>query len=165
MMDLVDYIGALVRLSGGEVVGKTRLQKIAYLLEVKNVGFDDIEFDYHNYGPYSSELAFAADDAESLGYLTTEERSGFHSVPYTVFKSTEKSPTFKNSKKTKEREAALNLMNDYSALLLELAATAIYLKTNGFAESYWDEVEKRKPLKAIPKKRKQAEELIAALGL
>ena len=100
MMDLVDYLGAMVRLIGGEVVGKTRLQKTAYLLEAKGVGFRDVDFDYHNYGPFSSEVAFAAEDAESLGYLKTEERQGFHAIPYTVFRSTDQAPQFDDSADT-----------------------------------------------------------------
>ena len=42
MLDLVDYLSSIIRLSGGEVVGKTRLQKMAYLLEAKGVGFGNI---------------------------------------------------------------------------------------------------------------------------
>ena len=164
MMDLVDYLSAIVRLGGGEVVGKTRLQKIAYLLEAKDIGYGDIDFDYHNYGPFSSELAFAADDAESLGYLETEERQGFHAVPYIVFKSTEDSPKF-NDDNTAVRKAALELMIGYSALVLELAATAVFLKKNGYQNDFWEEVKKRKPLKATPKRKDLAEQLMAELDL
>ena len=64
------------------------------MLEVKEIGFGEVEFDYNNYGPFRAELAFAADDAESFGYIKTEPRYGFHSVPYTTFKSTDSSPAF-----------------------------------------------------------------------
>ena len=164
-MDLVDYLVAIVRLGGGEVAGKTRLQKIAYLLEAKGIGFGDIDFDYHNYGPFSSEVAFAADDAESLGYLETEERQGIHAVPYTVFRSTDRAPKFDDNADTKTRVAALELMNSNSALVLELAATAVYLKRYGYNENCWEEVEKRKPLKATPQRRKLAERLLSELEL
>ena len=164
MKDLVDYVGALIRMADGEVVGKTRFQKIAYLLEAKELGFG-LVFDYHNYGPYSPELAFAADDAESLGYIWTKERRGLHAVPYTIFSSTENSPKFGGRGKSRARKEALKTMNKYSALVLELTATAVYLKKNGYAESFWDEVRKRKGLKATPKRMKLANRLVDELDL
>lgn len=164
-MDAPDYVGALIRLNGGEIVGKTRLQKITYLLEAKGLGSGLLDFDYHNYGPFSAELAFAADDAESLGYIKTEDRPGFHEVPYTVFTSKDKAPTFEEDSDTDARRDALQQMSDYSALVLELAATAVYLKKNGYPDRHWDEVKRRKPLKATPERLEQAKRLVAKLGL
>ena len=165
MQDLVDYLSCIIRLSGGEVVGKTRLQKMAYLLEAKGVGFGNINFDYHSYGPFSAELAFAADDAESLGYIETEERSGFHEIPYTVFKATEKEPEIDDGAETETRKAAIEVMGNYTALELELAATAVYLKKNGYLDGCWEEVQKRKPLKATSERIERAKQVIADLNL
>ena len=169
MKDLVDYLSAIIRLVGGEIVGKTRLQKMAYLLEAKGVGFGNIVFDYNNYGPFSSELAFAADDAESMGYIETVERlSLHHAVPYKVFRSREQvseEDSEEGRGDIETRKDALRLMNDYSTLVLELAATAVYLKKNGYPDEVWEEVEKRKPLKATPKRIERADQLIAALNL
>ena len=54
-----DLIVAIVRDAGGEVTGRTRLQKIAYLLEV--VGFGNgFQFSYKHYGPYSEGVAASA---------------------------------------------------------------------------------------------------------
>lgn len=164
MMDLADYVGALVLLNGGKIVGKTRLQKTAYLLEASGIGFG-IDFDYHDYGPFSAELAFAADDAESLEYIETNMRPGFHSVPYTIFESTDKAPRFKKGEQTGARREALEAMRGYSALILELAATAVFLKGNGYPENSWEEVCKRKPSKATPDRLKQAKNLISDLRL
>lgn len=164
MTDLVDYVGALIRLADGQIVGKTRFQKIAYLLEAKGLGFG-LDFDYHNYGPFSPELAFATDDAESLEYIRTEEKFGFHSVPYTVFHSTDGAPKFKDDAASRARREALKTMSDYSALVLELAATAVYLKLNGYPNSYWSEVKKRKPLKATSERLALAKKLISDLSL
>ena len=164
MMDLVDYVGALVRLSDGRIVGKTRLQKIAYLLEAKELGFD-LSFDYHNFGPFSAELAFAADDAESLGYISTDEHLGCHSVPYTVFHSTDEAPKFEDGGDLEARRVALGPMNRYSALVLELAATAVYLKRNGYPKSVWKEVKRRKRLKATRDRVAAAKDLLGSLEL
>ena len=44
MMNQSDYVSAIVRLAGGEIIGKTRLQKIAYLLQAKGSGFSEVDF-------------------------------------------------------------------------------------------------------------------------
>lgn len=165
MMNQSDYVSAIVRLAGGEIIGKTRLQKIAYLLQAKGSGFSEVDFDYHNFGPYSTELAFAAEDAESLGLLTTEERAGYHSVPYTVYKSTERAARLNDSEETKACKADLKVMSVYSALVLELAATAVYLRRNDYAENFWEEVQKRKSLKATQSRMRQAQRLLQQIGL
>ena len=165
MMGQADYVSAIVRLAGGEIVGKTRLQKIAYLLQVKGSGFGDIDFDYHNFGPYSAELAFAAEDAESLGFLGSEERRGYHAVPYTVFHSTELAPALENKEEMRACGADLAVMRGYSALVLELAATAVYLKRNGYEHTFWKEVQRRKSLKATKERIRQAKRLLQQLGL
>lgn len=164
MTDLVDYVAVLIRLAGGQIVGKTRLQKIAYLLEAKALGFG-LEFDYHNFGPFSPDLAFAADDAESLGYIHTEEQYGLHSVPYKIFRSTRKTPSVNRDKLSKDRRDALNIMKKHSAIVLELAATAIYLKNNGYSNDSWREVKKRKGLKATQSRISAAKILVNDLGL
>jgi uncharacterized protein YwgA len=163
MMDLIDKTAALIKANGGRVVGKTRLQKISYLLEEMRLGVGTT-FDYHNYGPFSAELAFAADDAESLGYICTEQLFGTHEVPYTVFTTNDDAPEF-NDKAADKRREALELMKSCSALALEIAATAVYLKLNGYPDDCWDEVERRKPLKATDDRLKRARELVDGLGL
>ena len=50
---------AIVRDAGGEIVGRTRLQKTAYLLEVTGLG-SGVYFAYRHYGPYSEDLALSA---------------------------------------------------------------------------------------------------------
>ena len=40
MQDQRRYVAELVALNGGEIVGKIRLQKIAYLLEAAGLGID-----------------------------------------------------------------------------------------------------------------------------
>lgn len=164
MNDLVDDVAALIALNGGQIVGKTRLQKIFYLLEAKGLGFE-IDFDYRDFGPFSMELAFATDDAEALGLIESEERPGFHAVPYTIFRTTGSVPSFSDQELLKERKAALGKMKDYSSLILELAATAVFLRENGYPEDFWEEVKVRKAVKATPERIKQSNKLLKQLGL
>jgi uncharacterized protein len=44
------YVAELIALNGGEIIGKIRLQKIAYLLEAAGLGIG-LDYDYHHYGP------------------------------------------------------------------------------------------------------------------
>lgn len=164
MMDLEEYAAAVVDVAGGQVVGKTRLQKIAYLLEAKGLGCG-LDFDYHNFGPFSAELAFAVDDAKALGYLASEEKMGYHAVPYTIFESLSDAPKFEHGEELSERQEAVGIMKNYSAVELELAATAVYLQRNGRDKSVWKEVKKRKGVKATESHLRAAKELVENLQL
>jgi uncharacterized protein YwgA len=164
MSDLVEQVASLVRLNGEEMVGRTRLQKTVYLLEAKGIGVG-VRFDYHKHGPYSAELAFATEDAISMRLLRAEEKPGFYEIPYTVFRSTELTPPLLEDATTATRKHALRTMKNYSALVLELAATAVYLREHGYRDEYWKEVKKRKSLKASVDRLERARTLLGQLKL
>ncbi len=67
-------VAAIIRDAGGEVVGRTRLQKTAYLLDVAGYG-DGFEFRYRHFGPYSDEVAESARTGALLGVLTEKVKS------------------------------------------------------------------------------------------
>ena len=164
-MDPAEYAAAVVEVAGGQIVGKTRLQKIAYLLEAMDLGCG-LDFDYHNYGPFSADLAFAVDDAEALGYLKTEERKGYHAVRCTSYCSLPDAPKFdENDRRSERRDALKTMMEQRSAIVLELGATAVYLKRNGYADSVWDEVRKRKGVKSAKPYLDAAKDLVQSLQL
>jgi uncharacterized protein YwgA len=74
-------VANIVRDAGGKVVGRTRLQKIAYLLTVSGLetGFP---FQYKHYGPFSDEVAVAAREAGLLGLLAeTEQVAAWPTAP------------------------------------------------------------------------------------
>ena len=126
--------------SGGRVVGRTKLQKIAYLLEATGLG-DGFSFEYRHYGPYSEELSSAARSAKLLGVLREDEHAtawgGFYSV-YNV-----SSGTTEDTARTQVAKIAV----EADAIELELAATAAFLASEGNADP-WGETAKRKPEKA-----------------
>ena len=97
--------------------------------------------------------------------MGTANRLGFYQIPYTVFHTTERTPALPQDALTAARQRALGTMGGFSALVLELAATAVYLKEHGYRESYWDEVKRRKPLKASPERVGQAKQLLMQLDL
>ena len=43
-------VAKVIELNGGELIGRTRLQKTFYFLERLGVGFG-FDFQYHHYGP------------------------------------------------------------------------------------------------------------------
>ena len=55
----IEEVTNIIRDAGGRIVGRTRLQKIAYLLSA--TGLDDsFRFAYKHYGPFSDQLASSA---------------------------------------------------------------------------------------------------------
>jgi uncharacterized protein YwgA len=162
--DIDDVVVGVVALSGGRVVGKTRLQKEIYFLQRcgLNVGLD---FDYHHFGPYSSELAQATDDAVAFERLNAENRQGYHEVPYTVYTTEEAAPKKLAGSSQGRIEEKLRVMKGYSALELEVAATIDYLREAGYGERAIAEAKTRKPLKATPDRIMRAMQLLRELGL
>ena len=162
--EVIDYVVALVVANGRQIRGKTRLQKTAYLLEAMNLGIG-LDFDYHHYGPFSPELAYAADDASDFGYLKPETAHGYHRVPYTIYKASDAARQGFADGRDAERTRALNALRGHSAIVLELASTADYLRRYEDFDDPWPEVRIRKTLKATDDRIQAAKDLLKALNL
>lgn len=68
---------ALVADSGGQLEGRIRLQKSAYLLKMAgDPDFARAHFAYHHYGPSSRELSWALQEAVAAGMLKEVEEEG-----------------------------------------------------------------------------------------
>jgi hypothetical protein len=135
-------ITAIVRDAGGRIVGRTRLQKIGYLLELTGLG-EGFSFEYRHYGPYSEELASAARDANALGLLSEEEYPATWGGLYSVF-TTPQAASSEDVNPSRVRlvgEAAAA-----SAIELELAATAAFLADSGSRDP-WGDTARFKPEK------------------
>ncbi|MBF6568483.1 MAG: hypothetical protein IVW54_06365 [Candidatus Binataceae bacterium] len=161
-MDGCDLVAGVVALNGGKLVGKTRLQKTLYLLD-RDSGLD---YEYHYYGPFSEELANAADDAIQLGQLEYEDRPGFHSVPYRIYisKASITPPATLGGLSSETIQNKLEIMNRFSALELEVAATILFLADDFLIDDPYTEVSRKKPLKATPERIARAKQLISDLG-
>lgn len=138
-----EKVADIIRDAGGRIVGRTRLQKVGYLLELSGLG-EGFPFEYRHYGPYSEELASAVRDANALGLILEEEHKATWGGLYSIFTVTHHSePPSGNLARTRlAREAA-----SASAIELELAATAAFLFTEGSADP-WGDTERFKPEKA-----------------
>jgi len=157
-----DCIVGIVALNGGRLVGKTRLQKTVYLLEKRgmSVGFD---FEYHNFGPFSVDVARATDFAKAEGRLDERPQQGFHGVPYSLFETPERAPDRLGKLSAGEASELLQIMGGYSAIELELAATMAFLADEG--ESDVDSaLIQLKPAKATEERIARAHNLLDELG-
>jgi uncharacterized protein len=153
---------AIVALNGGELVGRTRMQKAAFLLEQSGMR-SGLEFAYHHFGPFSADLARGWDNAAFDDRLTMTERPGFREMPYTVFMTDEPPPPHLGALPRDRAAALLASMNAHSDVVLELAATMVFLR--GRVADPIEEVRIRKPHKATPKRLDEAGALVRDLGL
>lgn len=147
-----------VRDAGGRLVGRTRLQKVAYLSQL--AGFaDNFSFEYRHYGPYSEELAEAMEIASALGIVTEVENQTEWGGWYSVYDVCEDSA--ERSGEVSNRAEFVKAASKFGAIELELAATAafLYLKEReeiGSNYDPWKETALLKPEKATPQKLKNA---------
>ncbi len=175
-MNSADIVVNLIKLNGGELVGRTRLQKCAYLLHRCGANFD-LAFVYHHYGPYSFDLAAGCTDALSEDYIKSEEKVGRHGVPYAIFISKEERskedadpPQPLGALSAAKADSLIQKMQKVTDIVLELAATIVFLRDEWdyYGKGKVDPVEEtkaRKPLKATPERIEKARALIRALGL
>jgi hypothetical protein len=166
MNDPIEMVAGLVALNDGELVGKVRLQKTFYLLDACGLqsGFD---YDFHFYGPFSADLSRAADDGTALGRLNFEDKFGYHEVPYRVFQASHEAslPDRLGALSAAEVRENLELMARYSAAELEVAASIVFLRDNGYRDDPVAETRRRKPATATVNRIAKAQRLIAELGL
>ena len=151
--DLHVKAAALVKDAGGRLVGRTRLQKVAYLMQL--AGFaDDFAFDYRHYGPYSEELAEAMEIAVGLKIVQEDKRASASGATYSIYCTGAGAAD-------DVRAPFIKAAADTSAIELELAATAAYLyieegRRGGGGRDAWAITAKRKPGKAADGRLKRA---------
>jgi uncharacterized protein YwgA len=134
-------VAIIIADAGGRVVGRTRLQKIAYLLTVTGME-DGLSFSYKHYGPYSEDLASAARMGNLLGDIQEIEQPTSWGGSYSIFTA---DPALAENSDVNRREFA-KTASASDAIELELAATAVFLAREGY-EDAWSETARRKPEK------------------
>ena len=144
MPQLDDLVVGAVALSGGELVGRIRMQKIVYLLEQLGMG-GDVPFEYHHYGPYSEAVSDAVTDAKFWGNI--EEVVNFRvsdGAPYSTFKTTTGAPAHLGKLETQVARQSLDKFAACTSTVLELAATAHWLSRVEKVADWRKEIESRK---------------------
>jgi uncharacterized protein YwgA len=151
-------VAQVVADAGGQVVGRTRLQKLAYLLSAAGLE-GAFSFAYKHYGPYSEELAQSAKAAQLLGLLTDEERSAQWGGTYSTYQTSQPA----NEQAPKARRDIARIAIEADAVELELAATAVFLSREEGIADPWAETARRKPEKAEGGRLKRAKVLYKQL--
>lgn len=137
--------------SGGQVEGRVRIQKAAFLLGSKGIDyFDPQDFVYHHHGPYSRTLSDTLHEAVSFD-LVEEHRDSFSEdmVRYT-YRITEKGRKLVDNVAEKSQvdiAAIAQPMNGFHWRSLELAATVAFLQQHGDAKDRTDAFKKAIHLK------------------
>jgi hypothetical protein len=152
----IDYAreaAAIVRDAGGRIVGRTKLQKIGFFLEVAGLG-GGFPFQYKHYGPYSEQLAFGAQHAAALRLISENETLSGWGGTYSTFISNVPQDARIDSARTRLARELVSA----DPIELELAATALFLRRDGFADP-WTETERRKPEKASGGRLQRAKQL------
>ena len=155
----LQMVADVVRDSGGRLVGRTRLQKTACLLELAGLG-DSFDFDYKYYGPFSDSLASAARDAGALGILNETEYETEWGGWYSIYSAQGHSQHELSAERTPLAKASANA----DAVELELAVTAAFLAARGESDP-WTLTEKLKPAKAASGRLGKAKQLYETLRL
>lgn len=132
----------IVRDAGGELIGRTRLQKVAYLTQLAGFG-DDFRFGYYHYGPFSDDLARGMEIASAFGLVEEQERTAEWGGRFSVYRTPEAATPPEEPRADFVRRAAR-----IGAIELELAATAAFLAQEEGVSDPWSETARRKPDKA-----------------
>jgi hypothetical protein len=93
-------------------------------------------------------VASATNDAIALGLITIEWISGKEGTRYAIFRAKLVSPSESSQSEHDDfRRRLLEMLRRFSSIEIELAATADFLRRNGYAREPWAETERRKSSK------------------
>ncbi|MCK4850018.1 MAG: hypothetical protein KAT11_01645 [Phycisphaerae bacterium] len=88
-MNAYDFVHIAMLALGGEIKGKTKLQKTIYFMGIMSGSLRDLGYQPHFYGPFSADVADAVGRLKSVGFIheTSEatgfiDKSGFEQVRY-----------------------------------------------------------------------------------
>jgi hypothetical protein len=141
-VDQARQAAAIVRDAGGRIIGRTRLQKIGFILEAAGLG-GGFAFKYKHFGPYSEDLMAASRTAVVLDMIEETEQPATWGGLYSTFFS--RLPEDRAVSAARREIAEETAQAD--AVDLELAATALFLAKHGILDA-WAETARRKPDKA-----------------
>ncbi len=146
-----------------KLVGRIRLQKVAYLL--KQLGAPvPFQFGYYHYGPYASEVEKAVFDAEVRGIVKEEVRARqSDGAQYSIFKVV--GDVHEVEEAFREYADEVGKLANIDPVVLELAATAHWLSEVEKVEDWEKEIRLRKTWKVEGERLEKALELLKELGL
>jgi uncharacterized protein YwgA len=165
MPQLNDLVAGAVALSGGELVGRIRLQKVIYLLDQLGMN-SGAPFEYHHYGPYSEAISDALSDAKFWGNI--KEAVNFRradGAPYSSFKTDSPAPSVLGELSADDAKRFLAKFVGCTSTVLELAATVHWLAFVEKSPNWRAEIEVRKAGKTNHGRLDKALDLLRDIGL
>ncbi|GAB3048102.1 YwgA family protein [Virgibacillus ainsalahensis] len=109
-----------------EVTGRKKLQKMIYILQKCNTGFEE-KYEFHFYGPYSEELTLRTEELCNLGFVkeVKENKGNYSQYRYTI---TEDGRQFLKqfSIEMPDISGRVEEMKAKSSRFLELVSTLMY---------------------------------------
>jgi len=178
-MKPTDFILSLIDASGGNIQGRTLLQKRAYFISIPLELTEALGFDAHYYGPYSAVIDNAVTQLKSLGFVDEANigfgvaRDGFEMKRYDYRLTPDGRQVVDLVKKENPGEYALILgtlakIADAEYLELSIAAKAYYIiKKSGRGLSRMEIIKEaeRFDWKIDPKKLEKAVDFLDELSL
>ena len=119
-----EKILALLKLAGNKIEGRTKFQKLIYILKNHGVDFSE-KFKYHHYGPYSLDLQLEIEELVDSGEIKETSAN-----PY-VYKLDPKVVDNIDNTMLRGKKSLVERLNSQDYRVLELIATIYYLKNNG----------------------------------
>jgi len=162
------FLEELLSASGGQVIGRVRLQKTTYLLDALGAksGFF---FSYHHYGPYSDDLSdfVERNSLAQNSWILEENRTSQSGLGYSSYSLTEnvQEPPKVGALSIDVVRDVLARLNDSSSTVIELASTIHWLKKREGIEDWADELKARKGAKTEGGRQESAEALLSDIGL
>jgi uncharacterized protein YwgA len=178
-----DFVHLALLAVGGEIKGKTKLQKTMYFLGLLTGQVGELGYRAHYYGPYSDEVADAVSTLEGLGFVSSDVASvgaldpqGFE-VRRTDFRLTQEGQAIARSKAGKHaglfeqlRQAAgaLKQAGEQDYVKLSIAAKTFFMlreKNAPATEGELEQLAKRFGWNVSPQQIGEAAEYLRKLGL
>lgn len=153
-----EEVANIIRDAGGKIVGRTRLQKIAYLLSVTGLD-NNFQFAYKHYGPYSEHLASLAKIGALLGIVNERQDQTVWGGTYSTYTVDD----VNGMDESRSRHSLASVAAAAESIELELAATAVFLSYDGYSDP-WKETAQRKPEKSTPERLNNARVLLSSLA-
>lgn len=140
-MNTYDFVHLTLMAMGGEIQGRTQLQKTVYFLGVITRRLQGLGYRPHFYGPYSAEVADAIDQLKSLGFVDqnvatagTCDAAGFEIARYD-YKLNSQGKAVAELKKRAHPEEWKQI--EKAAALLKRARKVDYVKLSIAAKTYF----------------------------
>lgn len=165
MMDAESLVLAILgAVPQHEVRGRKRLQKLAFLA-VQTGTTSSVRFFLHDFGPFSTEVAGATDLLTYVGTISEEEAQFSRTKRYyKLYRLLD--PDAVSQRLPAQSSGALEKLNEYSTVELEIASTIRYFMSKGLAaEDAVRETKELKPSKSEPKIIERAKDALAGIGL